>query len=530
MKYSKFKRYKFSTIIKNIHSARYKFYRIYKLINLRKYNFSGIYNYIDPRRYNFSKIYKYLNIERYKYIKIYVVGLIIFSIATYLSIPAFFDFEKSKMESVICKDFKIKCSIQGKINYSFFPSPRIKLKDFIIQDPSNVGKNLATVEDVVLKISPYNLSNKKKINITKIELINAEIDFDLDKFNDYKIFYAKKFNLLPINLKKGEIKFTEGKKYITTIKDVNFRYNSNNITEEASLKGIFLGDNIYINFKNDKNNKKVSKVLLLKLSKLKLFAKANIFPPESDDDIISGNFLLKQKKNRLTAIFDYKNKKLTFKHANLRNFFLDGKFKGEVKFLPYFNFNLDVDLNTVNFNRLYNSFIAQDDEIRKNLFKINNKINGKLNLTANKIFSKYTLINSFESQIKFTNGNILISQLLLNLGKFGAADITGGINNNDKFTKFRFENNIFIDNLRYFYNKFDIYNREKGTSNLFVAGSFDLENLVMHIHEISNDKKFNNEDTNYIEKEFNNILLENGYESFFDYLKLKKFVKLIVSE
>jgi len=61
-----------------------------------------------------------------------VVGLIIFSIATYLSIPAFFNFEKSKMESVICKDFKIKCSIQGKINYSFFPSPRIKLKDFII--------------------------------------------------------------------------------------------------------------------------------------------------------------------------------------------------------------------------------------------------------------------------------------------------------------------------------------------------------------------------------------------------------------
>ena len=43
-------------------------------------------------------------------------------------------------------------------------------------------------------------------------------------------------------------------------------------------------------------------------------------------------------------------------------------------------------------------------------------------------------------------------------------------------------------------------------------------------------KKFENEDTNYIEKEFNNILLENGYESFFDYLKLKKFVKLIMSE
>ena len=368
------------------------------------------------------------------------------------------------------------------------------------------------------------------MNITKIELINAKIDLDLEKFNDYKIFYEEKFNLLPINLNKGEIKFNEGKKYITTIKDVNFRYISNDITEEASLKGIFLDDNIYINFENDKNNKKTPKVLLLKLSKLKLLAKAKMFSSESDDNTISGNFLLKQKKNRLTAIFDYKNEKLIFKHANLRNFFLDGKLDGEVEFLPYFNFNLDVDLNTVNFNRLYNSLVSLDDEIKKNLFKINNKINGKLNLTANKIFSKYSLINSLESQIKLTNGNILINQLLLNLGKLGAADITGSINDKDKFTKFRFENNIFIDNLRKFYNKFDIYNKEKGTSNLFVAGSFDLENLVMHIHEISNDKKFENEDTNYIEKEFNNILLENGYESFFDYLKLKKFVKLIMSE
>ena len=527
MKYIKFKRYKFSTIIKNIHSARYKFYRIYKLINLRKYNFSGIYNYIDPRRYNFSKIYKYLNIKRYKYIQIYVVGLIIFSIATYLSIPAFFNFEKSKMESVICKDFKIKCSIQGKINYSFFPSPRIKLKDFIIQDPSNVGKNLATVEDVVLKISPYNLSNKKKINITKIVLINAEIDFDLEKFNDYRIFYAKKFNLLPINLKKGEIEFTEGKKYITSINDVNFRYNSNNITEEASLKGIFLGDNIYINFKNDKNNKKVSKVLLLKLSKLKLFAKANIFPHESDDDIISGNFLLKQKKNRLTAIFDYKNQKLTFKHANLRNFFLDGKFNGEVEFLPYFNFNLDVDLNTVNFNRLYNSLIVLDDEIRKNLFKINNKINGKLNLSANKIYSKYNLVKSLESRLNFSNGNILIEQFLINLGKLGASDVLGSINNDKKFTHFKFESNVFVDNQKKFLSKFGIYNKKKFPSNFFISGNFDLDNVRLTFYEISDNDKLNKEDVNHIEKEFNNLMLEDGYETLFDFPNFKEFIKSI---
>ena len=79
--------------------------------------------------------------------------------------------------------------------------------------------------------------------------------------------------------------------------------------------------------------------------------------------------LFKKDKNRLTAIFDYKNEKLIFKHANLRNFFLDGKLDGEVEFLPYFNFNLDVDLNTVNFNRLYNSLVTLDDEIKNKIKK-----------------------------------------------------------------------------------------------------------------------------------------------------------------
>ena len=31
----------------------------------------------------------------------------------------------------LCKDFNIKCSIQGKVRYSFLPSPRIKIKDII---------------------------------------------------------------------------------------------------------------------------------------------------------------------------------------------------------------------------------------------------------------------------------------------------------------------------------------------------------------------------------------------------------------
>ena len=60
--------------------------------------------------------------------------------------------------------------------------------------------------------------------------------------------------------------------------------------------------------------------------------------------------------------------------------------------------------------------------------------------------------------------------------------------------------------------------------------SLDLKSLEMRFNEISNNTKFSEEDTTYIEKEFNNLLLEDGYRSFLDYLKLKEFIKLIFSE
>ena len=125
------------------------------------------------------------------------------------------------------------------------------------------------------------------------------------------------------------------------------------------------------------------------------------------------------------------------------------------------------------------------------------------------------------------NGNILIEQLLLSLGKLGAADITGVIDNDKKYSTLKFENNIFLDNLKRFYNKFGIFNKERTPTNLFISGNLDLMNLRLHLNEISEDEKFSDEDIAYFEKKFNDILLENGYAGLFNFLNLKNFIESI---
>ena len=311
------------------------------------------------------------------------------------------------------------------------------------------------------------------------------------------------------------------------IKNANLNLKFIEDSIEAKLEGDFLDDNIFINLNTKKIDKKTNTEVLLKMSNLNLLTKINLFNSNADKKTLSGNILIKKDKNKITAIIDYKDNELIINKSNLRNTFIDGKLDGKIVFLPYFNFDLDVNLNSINFTRLSNYFLSLDNEQKEKLFNINNKINGNLILSSDKIYSSYNLMKSFESRIKFNNGSILIERFLANLGKLGAADILGAISNDKKFTTFKFESNIFVDNQKKFLSKFGIYNKKSIPSNLFISGNFDLNNPRVSFYEISNDKKFNNEDINYIEKEFNNLMLENGYQSLFHFPKLKEFIKSV---
>jgi len=296
------------------------------------------------------------------------------------------------------------------------------------------------------------------------------------------------------------------------------------------LEGKFLGDSLYVNLENEKKGESPTKNLTMKLNDLNLLLKMSFADSNEKKGTIAGNALIKKNKNRITTAFEFKDNKITIINANLRNSFLDGIVDGDIKFDPYFDFTLNMNLNTLNFNTLHKLIIKLDKQAKKNLFRINNKINGSINLSAKKVFSKHTLIDSFESQIKFFNGDILIDRLLLSMGKLGAADFTGIIKNIKKFTNFKFDNNIFIDNSKRFYSKFGVINKQKTPFNLFVSGNLDLIKLKLQLYEISNDEKINNEDVAVIEREFNNIILHDGYESLFNFSNIKEFVKLIKFE
>tara|TARA_B100000029_G_scaffold133566_1_gene127631 strand:- start:250 stop:1788 length:1539 start_codon:yes stop_codon:yes gene_type:complete len=507
-------------------------------MNLRRFDLTKFFKNSKFNRYSIKRVYKnfiflchtILKTFRqkfYKYYKtsiLYLTGITVVSIIIYLIVPFFFNYNKSNIENIICEDLKIKCNIKGKIYYNFIPFPKLVVSDLQIKNFSKEKEVLGSVQEVQVNLPLKSLLKKTKKDLYKIRLIKPKLFFNYENFQQYeKIFLDKKRSKV-ISIKKGSVDFFNGSKFITSINNINGKYKYKIDNEEVNIKGIFLGDEIQIDFESDLN---LEKNLKIKLKKLNFLTKLNFIKSTKEKNVISGNLLLRKNKNRITSFFDLKKDKIIIKQGNLRNSFSDGTFNGKIKFKPFFDFELDLNLKSLNFYTLSKSIRDLDEKSKKNLFLINKKINGKFNLSADKMFSKKTFVNSFESQIQFINGDILINQLLLSLGKLGAADLNGVIKNEKNFSNLTFNSNLFIDNPKRFYNKFGVYNKGTNPFDLFVSGSFDLKNLKMRFNELSNSTKLTNEDITYIENEFNDLLLIDGYKSLFDFSSLRKFVRQI---
>jgi len=537
MKYFDFKRYKLSTILKKINFSRYNFLKDFNFVNFKKLDLKKNYkyisflrsylvkllNYLNPRRYNYS--IKKNNLIKSRFIIKHLPLTIIFFGFLYFSIPTLYKYEKKNIENLICENKNIKCTISGNINYNFLPTPRIKIKDLVVSNLNDKEIILLSAKKVILKLSLKNLIVKDKHKFKTIEINNYEINVNLKKL---KNFSSIKFEKIPVKLLKGQITLLDNNVYVATIDEANLSLSLQEHPNKITLRGKFLGDDIYIRSLSKMTKQKLTTKIKLKMSNLNLLTKIKFFSSKKKN--INGNVLIRKDKFRFTGIFDYKDNAIIISESNLRNIFLDGKLEGKIELSPYFNFNLDLNLNSINFTKLYSYLLNLSEKDQKNLFEVNNKINGNLNLSAEKVYSSYNLVKSLESRVKFSNGNILIDQFLINLGKLGAADISGDIKNNNKSSNFKYEGNFFIDNEKKFLSKFAIYNLKNISSNLFFSGNFDLKNIRNSFYEISNNEKLNNDDINFIEKEFNEYMLSDGYNNLFRFSKFKEFIKLILSD
>ena len=112
------------------------------------------------------------------------------------------------------------------------------------------------------------------------------------------------------------------------------------------FSGIFLEKKFKIKFIDKNNYKRV----IFNLPEIGLKSEANL-TPDSGLDILRGKIKLKILNNNFK--FDFiKNKSLEIFNSNFRNSIIQTSYDGNLNFKPYFNFDLKLNSNYLNFKKL----------------------------------------------------------------------------------------------------------------------------------------------------------------------------------
>ena len=78
--------------------------------------------------------------------------------------------------------------------------------------------------------------------------------------------------------------------------------------------------------------------------------------------------------------------------------------------------------------------------------------------------------------------------------------------------------------------KFGVYNKKNTPLNYFISGNIDLINFKSSFYEIAGNEKYAAADVDFIEEQFNDLMLEDDYGTLFNFQKFQEFIKIITSE
>ena len=471
---------------------------------------------------NVEKLYK--NLSKQTVIPLILLS-VLFIFSYYFLKPYFYKYNSNikVIEKKIKGEFKLDIKINGKISYSFLPSPRIKIKKSELN--FNNKKNPILLEEINILIPVLNNKKLKDVNFKKFYVENSTIEIYSSDFKDYFIYLTKIKNK-DILFKNSSLFFLDDQKNKVLFEDFYFSDKLRNNTHHIELKSFFSENKIKIKFKNNIEGKKNLDIEFPQIdSNIKIS-----FNPSSSLESVKGKSKIKLFDNILIINFEGKNKFKIYE-SFLRSKFLNSKIDGDISLIENLIFNLNLQINQINFRKLIFHYFPEGKE--NNVFNsgLSKKINGKLDISIKNTDSFIGRINDLKMKLIFENGDIRVQS--------GSAILphNSKINFNFLFTEnltnpfIDFNINFNSQNTNKILRRFNIYEKFNKKTSLSLQGKIDVEKNRIKFKNIilNNREKLDRKDILDVEKKFNQFVLDAGIVGIIDFFRLKKFTKEILN-
>ncbi len=447
---------------------------------------------------------KYARLLKFIFFLRYLFTIFFVSIALFLTIPTFFNYEKKEqfIKDFFLKGYNFELVEYETIKYKAFPVPKIELKKVQAKlKRSNTSLNVNKLKIYPKLLSIYNLNN---FEARKIIFNENSADFEI---SNLIIFMEQLFNQKKkISFNNLNLKILNDNKLVLRIENIffaNFGYKKNSIEGKVFGKKFKadLGDNLeFIKFRIPHSG--VS-------AELDLNKKSR-----------TGIFKSKILNTNLKFNFEYDNKKLKIFNSFFRS--KNIKFNNEsfITFAPFLDVNTNFILEELNF-RIFEKFSYIEFNEFKKVIK---KINSKNTITYKPKKLSRSLIDDLNLQVDLTYGRLNYKKDFLLAKNFFECE--GDLNILEEYPLLYFDCSSIINDKKKFLKKFSI--KTKGYQDILtlkVKGNLNIVNNKINFDQVLiNKKNSSKEDLKYFKNSFENILFDKDFLGIFDFKKIKNYI------
>ena len=461
----------------------------------------------------FNKYKKTINNKYYRFFKSifflrYLLTIFLISIAVFLTIPIFFDYEKKAkvIKSYLLENYNYEVTNYEKIRYNIFPYPNVVL----INSQINLQGLVKNFNVKKIKIYPdflsiYNFENFKSKKII-LKDGNAESQISNLKMLIKQLFQKEK-NLFLDNL---NLKLFDEKFFIISVNNIkfaNFGYNKDQIRGKIFNKDFTV--------KVDETYKKIN----FRLLKSGIDAQINLNEKQKENSLV-GIFKLKILKTNFKSNFEYDGKIIKLDKSYFRNKNLSFNNKIEIILNPYLDINSKLYIEEFDTNILRKidliEFLSFKDSLRK------------INLKSDIIF-KFKKLNrkffdNFNLSLNLAYGRMSYTKELSDINNTIKCD--GSINFLEEYPLLFFDCHLKSKNKKKLFKKLSVKTKNKKDFELKAKGTLSILNNKVSFKKISIDDNYkaSKEDLKYFKNTFEDILFDKNLIEIFDLKKIKKFI------
>ena len=456
---------------------------------------------------------KYLKVFKFFFFLRHVFTIFLIATSLFFLIPKFFNYEKKQeiIQEYLNNYYNLELNNYQSIEFKIFPLPNLLIKN---ADYNIKGENINLKSfNINIFLNLKNIYNYQNFNANKILLYKNELFLDINKTENF-ISYINKLNH-KLNIRDLNINLKKLDETLIMIKGVNF---SNHGYQKYKIYGEVFGKKFKASLKNNNKN------LKFKISNSGIEANFD-FKEKKLNNNFSGSSKIKFKNNLLKFDFNIDDNEFEMNNSSFRNKNLSLSLDSLIKFNPFFSTTSNIKVNEIDKNLLEKINLKKLLKNKEVIKKLNSNI--YIYYKSKKYFSN--LIEEQSLDLNLAYGRLIFNNKILIQG--GQINCQGDSTLVDEYPRLNFICSINIDNKKKFFKKFSISeNLNKRAMNLKIEGSLNLLNRKVNFKKINIDDEYlaNEEDLNYFNEKFSDVLFNKKFFQIFNQRKINQFLIEII--